>query len=58
MKVPKCKNCEYHQYDHSGWSNQRGWHRCKLKPISTELMYASEARTSPKWCPKRRTSAS
>jgi len=56
MSVPKCKECEFHDGSDIYANKQRHW--C-LKPsigiasLVGRFILASEAKTSPKWCPKR-----
>lgn len=53
MSVPKCKDCEFHKPDSSNGGKERNW--CREKSIDPRVSFvlASEAKTSPKWCPKR-----
>ncbi len=58
MKAPKCKECEelrrfpsavYSCFDRNHCFHEATW----TKTTMGKLMTASEAKTSPKWCPKR-----
>ena len=58
MSVPKCKECEFHKYESQGASAGKLRHGCKHKDCCisywiSKPMLASEAKISPKWCPKR-----
>lgn len=46
-RVPKCKECERYGQHFIDLRGRTHWCR-------SSLMYAKEARTSPKWCPKRK----
>jgi hypothetical protein len=52
MSVPKCKECEFHLIKAIYKQNN---HWCK--DVTTlghpKFIFAKEAKTSPKWCPKR-----
>ena len=58
--VPKCRECKEYIYNPLG-RNGRSSHCCLLVRLiagkqgkyHNGLMYANEAKTSPKWCPKR-----
>lgn len=65
--IPKCKDCDYHSYDTTdhgrfGWSGDcQKYNWCSLNEIkadgniigSHKFITAAQAKTSPKWCPKR-----
>lgn len=57
MIIPKCKECEYLKIDQSKAHKEhpsifcKGYYCTHLKP--DKPVKASEAKTSPKWCPKR-----
>ena len=53
MCVPKCKECKFYEIvairDYSNDSER--W--CNLIALLPKFIKGGEARTSPKWCPKR-----
>lgn len=54
--VPKCLLCNYHYLERVGYDKKEA-HWCKKgrKLGENRFIYASETKTSPKWCPLRET---
>lgn len=61
LKVPKCKECEYHKcgsaFVESSSSTIDKYlkhrHYCTFNKERFPVIYSNELRTSPNWCPKR-----
>jgi hypothetical protein len=51
-KVPHCKECKSYDVYNIGKHTYSNCYAHEVWPLGKEV-YASDARTSPQWCPKR-----